>query len=91
MERLVADGAVRDFDVGEGDVLRFVNFLDVGGDGPDLGDFSAAASSVQDDGSDVTLVFEDAGSLLLGGLGTGAIDSVNALLRAIGSSSVEVV
>ncbi len=41
MERLVADGAVRDFDAGEGDVLRFVNFLDVGGDGPDLGDFSA--------------------------------------------------
>ncbi len=60
-------------------------------DGPDLGDFSAAVSSVQDDGSAVTLVFEDAGSLLLGGLGTGAIDSVNALLSAIGSSSVEVV
>ncbi|MCH6587041.1 MAG: hypothetical protein IH805_01810, partial [Proteobacteria bacterium] len=59
--------------------------------GPDLGDFSAAVSSVQDDGSDVTLVFEDAGSLLLGGLGTGAIDSVNALLSEIGSSSVEVV
>ncbi len=63
----------------------------VGGDGPDLGDFSAAVSSVQDDGSDVTLVFEDGGSLLLAGLGTGAIDSVNALLSEIGSSSVEVV
>ncbi len=62
-----------------------------GDDGPDLGDLSAAVSSVQDDGSDVTLVFEDGGSLWLGGLGTGAIDSVNALLSEIGPSSVEVV
>ncbi len=85
------DDVVRDFDPGDGDVLRFVNLLDIGGDGPDLGDFSAAVSSVQDDGSDVTLVFEDGGSLLLGGLGTGAIGSVNALLSEIGSSSVEVV
>ena len=82
---------VLDFDAGEGDALRFVNLLDIGGDGPDLGDFSAAVSSVQDDGSDVTLVFEDGGTLLLGGLGTGAIVSVNALLSEIGSSSVEVV
>ena len=51
----------------------------------------AAVSRVQDDGSDVTLVFEDGGSLMLGGLGTGAIDSVNALLSEIGQSSVEVV
>ncbi len=85
------DDVVRDFDPGVGDVLRFVNVLDVGGDGPNLGDFSAAVSSVQDDGSDVTLVFADGGSLLLSGLGIGAIDSVNALLSEIGSSSVEVV
>ncbi len=85
------DDLVRDFDPGVGDVLRFVNVLDVGGDGPDLGDFSAAVSSVQDDGSDVTLVFADGGSLLLSGLSIGAIDSVNALLSEIGSSSVEVV
>ncbi len=85
------DDVVLDFDAGEGDVLRFVNVLDIGGDGPDLGDFSAAVSSVQDDGSDVTLVFEDGGSLMLEGLGTGAIDSVNALLSEIGQSSVEVV
>ncbi len=76
---------------GDSDVLRFVKLLDGGGDGPELGDLSAAVSSVQDDGSDVTLVFEDGGSLLLGGLGTGAIDSVNALLNEIGQSSVEVV
>lgn len=62
-----------------------------GGDGPDLGDLSAAVSSVQDDGSDVTLAFEDGGSLWLGGLGTGAIDSVNPHLSEIGQSSVEVV
>ena len=85
------DDVVRDFDPGVGDVLRFVNLLDVGGDGPNLGDFSAAVSSVRDDGSDVTLVFADGGSLLLSGLGIGAIDSVNALLSEIGSSSVEVV
>ncbi len=85
------DDVVRDFDPGVGDVLRFVNVLDVGGDGPDLGDFSAAVSSVQDDGSEVTLVFEDGGTLWLGGLATGAIDSVNALLSEIGQSSIEVV
>ncbi len=39
----------------------------------------------------MTLVFEDGGSLMLEGLGTGAIDSVNALLSEIGQSSVEVV
>ena len=82
---------IGDFDPGDGDVLRFVNLLDVGGGGPDRGDFSAAVSRVQDDGSDVTLVFEDGGSLSLGGLGTGTIDSVNALLSEIGQSSVEVV
>ncbi len=85
------DDLVRDFDPGVGDVLRFVNVLDVGGDGPNLGDFAAAVSSVQDDGTDVTQVFADGGSLLLSGLGIGAIDSVNALLSEIGSSSVEVV
>ncbi len=85
------DDVVRDFDPGDGDVLRFVNLLDVGGGGPDLGDFSAAVASVQDDGSDVTPVFEDGGSVLLGGLGPGAVDSVNALLSEIGQSGVEVV
>ena len=84
------DDVVRDFDAGEGDVLRFVNVLDVDGDGPDLDDFSAAVLSVQDDGSDVTLVFQDGGSLMLEGLGIGAIDSVNALLNEIGLNSVEV-
>ncbi len=76
---------------GDSDVLRFVKLLDGGGDGPELGDLSAAVSSVQDDGSDVTLVFEDGGTLWLGGLATGAIDSVNALLSEIGQSSIEVV
>ncbi len=85
------DDVVLDFDPGEGDVLRFADVFDSNGNGVDIDDFSAAVSSVQDDGSDVTIVFEDGGSLMLDGLGTGAIDSVNALLSEIGQNSVEVV
>ncbi len=85
------DDIIRDFDPGGGDLLRFSDVLDIDSDGADLDDFSAAVSSVQDNGKDVTIVFEDGGSLMLDGLGTGAIDSVNALLNEIGQNAVEVV
>ncbi len=85
------DDIIRDFDPGDGDLLRFSDVLDIDSDGADLDDFSAAVSSVQDNGKDVTIVFEDGGSLMLDGLGTGAIDSVNALLNEIGQNAVEFV
>ncbi len=85
------DDIIRDFDPGDGDLLRFSDILDIDSDGADLDDFSAAVSSVQDNGKDVTIVLEDGGSLMLDGLGTGAIDSVNALLNEIGQNAVELV
>ena len=85
------DDVVRDFNPGDGDVLRFVNVLDADHDGADLDDFLAAVSGVQDDGKAVTVSFEDGGSLTLGGLGTGSIDSVDALLNEIGQNSIDVV
>ena len=85
------DDIVRDFDPGDGDVLQLTDIIDVNLDGADLGDFSAAVSVVQDDGKDVTISFEEGGSLTLDGLGTGSIDTVNALLNEIGQNSIDIV
>ena len=85
------DDILRDFDPGEGDLLRLTNILDVDLDGADLDDFSAAVSAVEDNGKDVSISFEGGGSLILAGLGTGSIDSVNALLGEIGQNAIDIV
>jgi Ca2+-binding RTX toxin-like protein len=73
---------VRDFNAGAGDVLRFANVLH--------GDFEGAIVGIDDDGRDVTILFE-VGSVMLDGLGTGAINTVAALLNEFGVASVEMV
>ena len=85
------DDILRDFDPGEGDLLRLTDIHDVDLDGADLDDFSAAVSVIEDDGKDVTISFEGGGSFTLNGLGTGSIDSVNALLGEIGQNAIDVV
>ncbi len=84
------DDVVKDFNAGAGDVLRFVNVVDSDGDGADLDDVLDVISEVEDDGRDVTIEFEGGGTLVLEGIGIGAIDTVAALLNEIGEASVEV-
>jgi Ca2+-binding RTX toxin-like protein len=81
---------IRDFKLGDGDVLRFTSVLDGNLNGPDPDDLSQAVSRVTDNGQHVVVTFVDGGSLTLQGLGTGAITSIDALLTALGPNGVEV-
>ncbi len=84
---------VRDFDPDAGDVLSFVNVIDIdsNSNGTDLDDLlSTIISEVEDDGRDVTIEFDGGGIVVLEGFGTGTIDSANALLNEIGQASVAV-
>ncbi len=83
---------VRDFDPGAGDVLRFLNVIDVdsGSSGADLDDLLSTISGVEDNGRDVTIEFDGGGVVVLAGFGTGGIDSAGDLLNEIGQASVEV-
>jgi len=84
---------VRDFDPDAGDVLSFVNVIDIdsNSNGTDLDDLlSTIISEVEDDGRDVTIEFDGGGIVVLEGFGTGAIYSANALLNEIGQASVAV-
>jgi len=82
---------ISDLRLGQGDSLRFTSVLDTNGNGADLNDLAQAVAGVADNGHNVTVTFVDGGSLTLQGLGTGAINTVDALLNELSPTGVEVV